>query len=69
MLISLLLNFIIIQILEKRGRKRKKDDFDENSMGLDDPVLLAVNEEGNLFLQNLRLNNNVLLIFLFRGFA
>jgi hypothetical protein len=31
---------------EKRGRKRKKDDFDENSMGLDDPVLLAVNEEG-----------------------
>lgn len=35
------------KILEKRGRKRKKDDFDENSMGLDDPVLLAVNEEGN----------------------
>lgn len=33
---------------EKRGRKRKKDDFDENSMGLDDPVLLAVNEEGNI---------------------
>jgi len=32
--------------LEKRGRKRKKDDFDENSMGLDDPVLLAVDEEG-----------------------
>lgn len=32
---------------EKRGRKRKKDDFDENSMGLDDPVLLAVNEEGS----------------------
>ncbi|XP_060852417.1 general transcription and DNA repair factor IIH helicase subunit XPB [Rhopalosiphum padi] len=33
---------------EKRGRKRKKDDFDENSMGLDDPVLLAVNEEEGL---------------------
>lgn len=37
-----------MNILEKRGRKRKKDDFDENSMGLDDPVLLAVNEEGML---------------------
>ncbi|KAF0769985.1 general transcription and DNA repair factor IIH helicase subunit XPB [Aphis craccivora] len=33
---------------EKRGRKRKKDDFDENSMGLDDPVLLAVDEEEGL---------------------
>lgn len=40
------IDFYTCICLEKRGRKRKKDDFDENSMGLDDPVLLAVNEEG-----------------------